>query len=82
MVNKLYILLYKINTFISINKIAKKALDNYDKKIIKSENTLKIIWIIINPMIKMVIEKKADIQRNNFLTADKFAIFISNLAKI
>lgn len=30
----------------------------------------------------MVIEKKADIQRNNFLTADKFAIFISNLAKI
>lgn len=63
-------------------KTSKKTLNDYNKKIIESENIFKITQIIIYLTIKIIIKKRANQTQNNLLNTDKITVFISNLANI
>lgn len=65
-----------------IYKTSKKTLNDYNKKIIESENIFKITQKLIYLIIKIRVKKRANQTQNNLLNIDKIAVFIPNLANI
>lgn len=65
-----------------IYKTSKKTLNDYNKKIIESENIFKITQKLIYLIIKIIVKKRVNQTQNNLLNTDKIAVFIPNLANI
>ena len=68
--------LYVINPFIRIYKTAKEALDDYDKETAESEDASEAIRVTMHLIMEMVVERGADIRRNNLLIADEVVVFV------
>ncbi len=50
-------------------------MDDYDKEMVELENFLEVICLTTHPLLKMIVEKKANSRQNNFSTTGKISLY-------